>query len=684
MKFLDTNDIITTLFLCMTATVGSHAQNNDGDTLGMKEKQLEGVTVVKQRQGTTRINSAMNAFQINKSELFKAACCNLGESFTTNPSVDVSYNDAATGARQIKLLGLAGTYVQMLTETMPNFRNSAAPYSLSYVPGSWMKSIQVSKGAASVKNGYESITGQINVQYLQPEDEKGITVNLYGSTMARFEANADGNIHLNERLSTELLLHHENEYRDHDGNDDGFADMPKVRQWNMQNRWAYLGNTYIFHGGVGLLKEKRSGGQSEKHVHDTQQPLYRIGIETDRYELYMKHAFILNKEHATNIALMASGTLQEMSSVYGLKHLDINDKNLYASLMYETNITPQHNISAGLSLNSDNIKETPDTDAGTQNWTLATYKNRNNETTIGGYTQYTYTLGTKLTAMAGLRLDHSNRFGTFLTPRMHIKYAPNKVLSLRLSAGKGYRTVHAMSEYGYLLASGRQLNVEQNLKQEEAWNYGLSAALNIPIAEKLLKLNAEYYYTDFQNQAIVDYDSDFNKITIGNLHGRSYSHTIQIDATYEVLRGLTMTAAYRRNIVKATYNGVRMDKPLTSRYKALLTASYKTPLGLWQFDATLQLNGGGRMPTPYATENDGTLSWARSFHSYEQLNVQITRWFRHFSIYIGGENLTNFRQKNPILHAHHPYSAQFEPTMIWGPTLGAMGYVGIRINIGRM
>lgn len=668
----------------MTATVGSHAQNNDGDTLGMKEKQLEGVTVVKQRQGTTRINSAMNAFQINKSELFKAACCNLGESFTTNPSVDVSYNDAATGARQIKLLGLAGTYVQMLTETMPNFRNSAAPYSLSYVPGSWMKSIQVSKGAASVKNGYESITGQINVQYLQPEDEKGITVNLYGSTMARFEANADGNIHLNERLSTELLLHHENEYRDHDGNDDGFADMPKVRQWNMQNRWAYLGNTYIFHGGVALLKEKRSGGQSEKHVHDTQQPLYRIGIETDRYELYMKHAFILNKEHGTNIALMASGTLQEMLSVYGLKHLDINDKNLYASLMYETNITPKHNISAGLSLNSDNIKETPDTDAGTQNWTLATYKNRNNETTIGGYTQYTYTLGTKLTAMAGLRLDHSNRFGTFLTPRMHIKYAPNKVLSLRLSAGKGYRTVHAMSEYGYLLASGRQLNVEQNLKQEEAWNYGLSAALNIPIAEKLLKLNAEYYYTDFQNQAIVDYDSDFNKITIGNLHGRSYSHTMQIDATYEVLRGLTMTAAYRRNIVKATYNGVRMDKPLTSRYKALLTASYKTPLGLWQFDATLQLNGGGRMPTPYATDNYGTLSWARSFHSYEQLNVQITRWFRHFSIYIGGENLTNFRQKNPILHAHHPYSAQFEPTMIWGPTLGAMGYVGIRINIGRM
>ena len=209
---------------CLICSVNSFAQSALNDTLNIKEHEMEEIVVVKQREGTTRINSAMNGFQINKSELFKAACCNLGESFSTNPSVDVNYNDATTGARQIKLLGLAGTYVQMLTETMPNFRSSASPYALSYVPGPWMKSIQVSKGAASVKNGYESITGQINIQYLQPEDEEGITINLYGSTMARFEANADANLHINDRLSTELLLHHENEYSEHDGNDDGFID----------------------------------------------------------------------------------------------------------------------------------------------------------------------------------------------------------------------------------------------------------------------------------------------------------------------------------------------------------------------------------------------------------------------------------------------------------------------------
>lgn len=679
---------------CLICSANSIAQSALNDTLNIKEHEMKEIVVVKQREGTTRINSAMNGFQINKSELFKAACCNLGESFSTNPSVDVNYNDATTGARQIKLLGLAGTYVQMLTETMPNFRSSSSPYALSYVPGPWMKSIQVSKGAASVKNGYESITGQINIQYLQPEDEEGITINLYGSTMARFEDNADANLHINDRLSTELLLHHENEYSEHDGNDDGFIDMPKIKQWNAQNRWAYLGDRYIFHAGVGILKENRDGGQVEKHITSHDMPLYKIGIETNRYEAYMKHAFVLDKVHGTNIALMASGTLHEMNSLYGFKKFDTNDKNAYASLMYETNFTPKHNLSIGASMNHDYIKNVierypitkHDENGNINDDYLERTKEGENykETTWGGYAQYTYTQGTRWTAMAGVRLDHSSAYGTFFTPRMHIKYSPNSIISLRLSLGKGYRTVHALNEYGYLLASGRKLIIEYPLKQEEAWNYGLSTALNIPIANKTLKLNAEYYYTDFSEQAVVDYDTNIEEIRISNLKGRSYSHTMQVDATYELFKGLSLTAAYRRNIVKTTYNGIRMEKPLNNRYKALLTASYKTPLGLWQFDATLQLNGGGRMPQPYATDEKGTLSWQPSFKSYEQVNLQITRWFRHFSIYLGGENLTNFRQKNPIINANEPFSTLFEPTMVWGPVRGAMGYLGIRINIGRL
>lgn len=633
-------------------------QDNDSlqeDT--WKTQNLSNVTITSRRAGTRRLAGAMNGVVVNREELFKAACCNLGESFITNPSVDVNYSDAATGAKQIKLLGLSGTYVQMLTENLPNFRGAAAPYALDYVPGPWMSGIQVSKGASSVKNGYESITGQIDVEYLKPDAEEGITLNIYGNSKSRMDANADGNIHLNSKLSTELLLHYQDDYGHHDVNGDGFLDQANVRQWNLQNRWHYRASNYIFHGGISMMKEKREGGQTEHTSHLSH--LYKIGIETNRYEGYMKHAFILDPEHGTNIALMTNLTMHQLDANYGHKQYYVNQKNAYAQLLFETNLSKQHNLSAGLSLNHD-------------------YLTRDEkETTPGIYAQYTYNLNDKVVAMAGLRADHSSLYGTFLTPRFHLKFAPNEIVNIRLSVGKGYRTVWALAENNYLLASGRQLVID-DMKQEQAWNSGISSSFYIPLFGKTLKFNAEYYHTHFRQQAVVDYDSSPTEIRITNLDGKSYSNTLQLDATYPVVKGLELTAAWRWNDVKCTYGGELMEKPLTSRYKGLITASYKTPLGIWQFDATLQLNGGGRMPTPV----DGL--WESRFRSYEQVSAQITRWFRHFSVYIGGENLTGFRQKQPIINATDPWSSTFDPTMVWGPVHGAMFYAGIRVNIGRL
>ena len=634
-----------------------------------KDQTLQEVKAVARKPGTSRLAGAVNGIAMNKDELFKAACCNLGESFTTNPSVDVAYNDATTGARQIKLLGLSGTYVQMLTENLPNFRGAAIPYALGYVPGPWMKGIQVSKGSASVKNGYESITGQINVDYLQPEDEQQVEVNLFGDTKSRIEANADANVHLSDRWATEILLHHENIIKNHDDNGDGFYDMPGREQYNVQNRWVYKGKSYIFHGGLGALKEIRTSGQDEEHVHSDD--IYRIKLHTNRYEGYMKHAFILNHEHGTNIAFMSSASMHQLNARYGNKLYDLNEKNLYGSLMFETNFSTQHNLSLGLSFNHDYLGQNEGQNKG-QN---------EKETTPGAYAQYTYTLGTKLTAMAGVRFDHSSLYGNFFTPRFHVKYSPVDAISIRLSAGKGYRTVFGMAEYNYLLASGRNLNISKSLKQEEAWNYGLSTAFYIPMFGKTLKLNAEYYYTDFRNQAVVDYDANKEFISIYNLIGKSYSHTFQIDASYPLLKGLEITAAYRLNDVKCTYDYGKTlkEKPLTSKYKALFTASYKTPLGLWQFDATVQLNGGGRNPEPYQLA-DGSRSWSPRFHSFEQVSAQVTRWFRHWSIYVGGENLTGFMQKTPIYGASNPWGSDFEPTLVWGPVESRMFYAGVRVH----
>ena len=639
---------------------GQDIDSLQADTVADKAVDLQNVTITSRRSGTRRMGGAVNGVLINREELFKAACCNLGESFTTNPSVDVNYSDAATGAKQIKLLGLSGTYVQMLTENLPNFRGAAAPYSLDYVPGPWMNSIQVSKGSSSVRNGYESITGQIDVEYLKPDNDEGVTVNLYGGTLGRLEANADANVHLDDKLSTEVLLHYQDDLGHHDMNDDGFLDQPNVRQWNLQNRWKWKGDHYLFHGGFGMVKEKREGGQTNTHhpTPNTHHP-YLININTDRYEGYMKHAFILDPEHGTNIALMGNASMHLLDANYGEKHYSVNQKNVYAQLLFETNFTEQHNLSAGLSLNYDYLTKD------------------DKETTPGAYAQYTYNLNDKIVAMAGIRADHSSRFGTFVTPRFHLKLTPSEIVSLRLSAGKGYRTVHALAENNNLLASGRQLVID-DLEQERAWNYGISSSFYIPLFDKTLKLNAEYYHTHFSQQAVIDYDSNPSLIRITNLDGKSYSNTVQVDATYPIVKGLELTAAWRWNDVKCTYGGKLMEKPLTSKYKGLITASYKTPLGLWQVDATLQLNGGGRMPTPV----NGL--WDERFQAYEQVSAQITRWFRHFSVYIGGENLTGFRQKQTIINAADPWSSSFDPTMVWGPVHGAMFYAGVRVNFGRL
>jgi hypothetical protein len=639
------------------------------------------VNVVRRRFGTTKLrSSAMNVDIISSAELSRAACCNLGESFVTNPSVDVSYSDAATGAKQIKLLGLSGTYVQMMTENIPNYRGAAAPYGLGYVPGPWMQSIQVSKGSSSVKNGYESITGQINVEFKKPQlpEADWVSANLFASSTGRYEANADATLKLSKRWSTSLLAHYENETMAHDANHDGFADIPRVEQYNLWNRWAYMGDHYVFQAGIKALSEWRNNGQVN-HGGNPGQELYKIGIDTRRYEAFTKNAYIFNKEKNTNLALILQGTFHNQDAVYGHKLYDVDQTNVYASLLFETEFSKQHSLSTGLSFNYDGYDQRYRL---TNDVELPRLKSFEKESVPGAYVQYTYNLEDKLILMGGIRGDYSSMHGFFVTPRAHVKYNPNEFVNFRLSAGKGYRTNHVLAENNYLLASSRKVRISGDLDQEEAWNYGASISSYIPLFGKTLNLNAEYYYTDFLKQVVVDMDTDPHEIAFYNLNGRSYSHVFQVEANYPLFKGFTLTAAYRFTDAKTTYNGELKERPLTSRYKGLVTASYKTPLEIWQFDATLQLNGGGRMPSRYILE-DGTPSWSARYGSFEQLSVQITRYFRRWSIYVGGENLTNFKQKNPIIDAANPWGENFDSTMIWGPVHGAKAYIGIRFNWAR-
>jgi outer membrane receptor protein involved in Fe transport len=646
------------------------------------ERRIQGIEVRVKRKSTLKLRStAQNSDLLNSSELKRAACCNLGESFTNNPSVEVSYSDAATGSRQIKLLGLSGTYVQMLTENIPNLRGAAAPYGLNYIAGPWMHTIQISKGASSVKNGYESITGQIDVEYLKPQDDQKLDLNAYLDHRGRAEANATGNIHLTDKWSTGLLLHGENTFASHDENGDGFMDFPKIKQFSGMNRWAYLSDNYIFQAGVKFVGEDRVSGQDSKHVamHNSDTPLYTVDIDTRRWEGFTKNAFILDKERNTNIALILSGSLHDQDAAYGYKRYDVMQKNFYASLMFESTYDDYHSLSTGLSYNYDCYN---------QRYRLENFLDQpldvsvEKESVPGAYAQYTYDYNKKLIFMAGLRYDYSSLYHSMLTPRMHIKWNALDELTFYASAGKGYRAAHRLADFNYLLASSRKLVMNGAVQQESAWNTGGGVISNLRLFKHDLTITAEYYYTRFHHQAVVDLDSDPHTAILLNNVGKSYSHTIQVEASYVPFRDFTFTAAYRYTDVRENYGSGLVRKPLSAKSKGLFTINYTPMMGKWQFDASLALNGGGRMPTPY-TLSDGTSSWDATYAAYPSLNAQVTRSFRHFDLYVGGENLTGYKQKNPIIDAADPWGSNFDATMVYGPIHGALGYIGVRYHIAK-
>ncbi|MDR1091155.1 MAG: TonB-dependent receptor [Prevotella sp.] len=633
--------------------------------------------VVIERTPPGTIKSRRDILQTEKittKELLRAACCNLSESFETNPSVDVSFSDAVTGAKQIQLLGLSGTYVQMLTENYPNFRGPASVYGMDYIPGPWMESIQISKGAASVKNGYESLTGQMNVEYKKPNSADPLSLNVFASDAGRYEGNADAAFILNDKLNTGLFLHYSNESSSHDDNNDSFLDMPKKHQFNIMNRWGYMSGRYASQFGFRFLQDYRTSGQTMHTLNDASlnEHPYEISVNANRGEFYTKNAYILDEERNGNVALIFTGSYHDQKSKYAADIFNVYGSNLYASLMYETSLGKQHQLSTGLSMNWDQYKQSVRLSRPVTALPV-------HETTTGGYAQYTFNKDDKFIALAGLRVDYSTLHKAFVTPRLHLKYMPFEWLNMRASAGKGYRTVFVMPENSFYLASNRKIEIAADLKQESAWNYGASVSFHIPVKGEELTVTGEWYRTDFDNQVVTDVDSDPHAVKFYNLKGKSYANSFQVEATYPLFRGFTILGAYRWTNAKTDYNGKLMKKPLVGDYKALVTASYETKMKKWVFDLTSQFNGGGRMPTPDAANP----LWKDTFGPFTILNAQITKNFRNWSIYAGAENITGYTQKNPVISSENPFGDNFDATMVWGPTQGRKFYVGLRYAIGK-
>lgn len=610
---------------------------------------------------------------IGRKELLKAACCTLAESFETNPAVDVAFTDAVTGAQQIEMLGLAGPYVQITRENLPDIRGLSSIYGLVFLPGPWIESIQLAKGPGSVINGFESMTGQINVELKKPEEGERFYFNLYGNQGSRMEANANARFQVGEKWHTGLLLSGNWQPAENDRNEDGFLDMPTGTEWTVVNRWKYRSGDGL-NGQFGFKATQFDKTSGQINVQSNAK--WEARMQTQRLEGWVKIGKVFERRPGASIGLQLNASLHDQDAAFGNTRYDAEQRSFYANLIYREQLgDPAHLLNSGLSFQYDQFDE------GLAEGTFS-----RNEAVPGAFVEYTYQPNEQFTAVAGLRGDHHKQFGFFLTPRLHLRYAITDKSVLRFSAGQGRRTANIIAENIGMLASSRAIifdsengDTPYGLDQEVAWNFGLNLRQTLVLHDRELILTLDGYHTRFEQQVVVDYDQSPREVRFYNLDGNSYSNTFQAQVDYAIIKNLDLRMAYRFNDVRTDYQQGRLDRPFVARHRAFVNLGYNMDDG-WAFDLTVNWQGNKRIPS--TADNPEIYQRRDRSPDFVVTNMQVSKqWWDRFDLYVGVENLFNFQQSDPIIAADDPFGPYFDSSLVWGPIFGRMVYAGLRLTI---
>lgn len=617
---------------------------------------------------------------VSERELRKAACCNLSESFETNASVDVSISDAVTGTRQIQMLGLAGKYTQITRELIPNVRGLTSNYGLTYIPGTWIQSIQITKGIGSVANGYESISGQINTEFQKPYDktpkEDKVFFNLYGNGSGRTETNLNYGMKVSDKFSNTTLLHASTRPFAIDNNGDGFMDNPTGRQLNLLHRWKYFNGSHMAQMGINALIDSKQGGQlsfdPEKDKLTTNR--YGIGIDSKRFELWGKTGYVFDGDPERSVGFQTSLSHYDNTSYFGLTTYDASQLTYYANGIYQTELFgSDHQLKSGVSFLFDRYDEA-----------INDTTFHREEVVPGVFSEYTYMPSEKFSIVAGVRADYHNIIGLMINPRLHGKYHPTENSTVRITAGRGQRIANIFAENTSMFATSRAIRITPSnattgmygLDAETAWNYGLSFSKEFKVNYHRGAITADVYRTDFENQVIADWYQNQYEVHFYNLDGASFSNSAQLELTYSPFKRADLKTAYRYYDVKTKYEDGLFNVPFISTHRGFLNMSYETRNG-WTFDATGVLTGPKSVPGKVDGELTGVPTespW------YFTANAQVGKlWEKQkFEVYVGSENITNFRQSNPIVGADEPFGSRFDASLIWGPIFGRNVYAGLK------
>lgn len=622
----------------------------------------------------------INTIQINEGELLKAACCNLSESFETNPSVDVNFSDAITGSKQIKMLGLKSPYLLITQENIPSVRGASQAFGMSFIPGTWISSIQVTKGMGSVVNGFESIAGQINTELKKPKTAEEFFLNIYGSGIGRVELNTHVNKRLNTNWSTGLYLHTNFNKNEVDRNKDSFLDTPVSKQINMMNRWQYSNaNTgWVGFMDVKYVNDEKKSGQIGFDYKETQseQSLYGVKINTERFETATKIGYVFKEKPYQSFGIQTSFSNHKQNSFYGFNNYNVEHQSIYVNSIFQSILgSTQHKFKTGINYTNDTYRELV---------LLADYSRE--ERSIGGFFEYTYDSLEKLILVAGLRLDRHNLLGLFATPRIHARYEAWEKGVFKIAFGSGRRNANIFVENQKMFASSRTFavagkhNRAYGLNPEKAWNFGASFLQELKLNEQPLIFSIDFFRTNFENQTVVDYDDSYQTVLFYDLKGKSFSDAFQLEVDYSFLKNLDLKLAYKHTNVKVTNKSGLVQKGLLPKQRFFANLGYETNVtnsnGYWKFDVTYNRVGAQRIP------NANHFGLSHFSKPYSLLNMQITKVFsKKMEFYFGGENIANYKQLNPVLGSDAPFGTEFDSTLVYAPILGSMYYGGLRYKI---
>ena len=625
-----------------------------------------------------------NSATLTSKELLKAACCNLAESFETNPAIDVNYADAITGTKQIKMLGLTSPYLLICEENVPSVRGASQAYGLSFTPGTWVESIQITKGAGSVINGFESISGQINTELLKPLNDIPFYLNVYGSTDSRFEVNTHLTHKLSEKWATSLLLHGNGRFSKTDMNHDGFLDNPLSKQINVLNRWQYADaeKGWVSFINLRYMDDQKQMGQLDfdKDRDRGTTNFWGAEINTERLDVSAKLGYVFPDMPYQSIGFQSAFNTHNQESYFGLRTYDIKQNSFYSNLILNSIISNTKNkFATGINFTYDQYSEY-----------FSALDLSRIDNSIGAFFEYTYDNTDNFSVVAGLRADEHNRLGFFLTPRLHVRYNPWDKAVLRVSAGRGKRAANIFAENQQLLASSRSFDIQNKngeiygLNPEIAWNYGISFMQKFNLFTKSAEVVFDFYRTDFQNKVVTDLYQSPQQVLFYDLDGSAYANSFQAEFNLEIIKHLDLRTAYKFYDISTDYKSGKMQQPLQAEHRFFANLGFQTHIldkgQQWKFDVTYNWNGEQKLP--FTGTNPVEYRLPENSPSFSLVNAQITRTFSStFEIYVGGENIGNYKQPNPILGADVPFGTYFDSSIVYAPIFGQMYYAGLRFKI---